>query len=490
MGAPGKNRILFVTPPYHCGVVELLGRWLPLGFVYLAAAARQAGLEAEIYDAMTKDHGYPEMEQRFRGSGAAYVAATAITSTVNDAIRTLELAKRLNPAVITILGGVHPTFCHEEVLAVSDAVDYIVRGEGENTMRELLRTLEKGGDPARVPGLAFRRDGRFVTTARRAGMEEIDDLPAAWDLLDWADYRYHVIPGARLGVITTSRCRDHDSILCLQRQPREEKRRFRDPRKVVEEMAHLHETYGVNVFLIADEHAASDRERWELFLDLLMARNIPIFLLMETRAPDVVRDEAIMWKYRQAGVIHMYIDIEGGNREAVDRTGNDPDVAEGKRALDIIHGQGIITETSFVIGFPGETRKSIERTLRLARYYNPDNAHFLAVTPWPYADMYEELQPYIRVRDYSRYNLIDPVIEPERMSLLQVEVALADCYRSFYMGKLAEIITMGDAFKRDYLMRGMRLIMGSSFIIKKLGLGTLGKVPARIGEMTAGAQRK
>src|SRR6266542_2449671 len=157
-GVNAHKKILFVTPPYHCGVVEVAGRWIPLNFVYLAGAARQAGVTAEIYDAMTKDHGYSEIEKRFRGAKADYVATTAITSTINDAVKTLELAKRVNPGTVTILGGVHPTFCYEEVLSSTEAVDYIICGEGETTMQQLLAALEAGEDPATVPGVAFRRD--------------------------------------------------------------------------------------------------------------------------------------------------------------------------------------------------------------------------------------------------------------------------------------------------------------------------------------------
>ncbi len=59
-----RNRILFITPPYHCGVVEVAGRWVPLTFVYLAGAAREAGFEPVIYDAMTKGAGFTEIEQK------------------------------------------------------------------------------------------------------------------------------------------------------------------------------------------------------------------------------------------------------------------------------------------------------------------------------------------------------------------------------------------------------------------------------------------
>jgi len=477
------KKIMFVTPPYHCGVVEVAGRWIPLNFVYLAGAARQAGVEAEIYDAMTKFHGYPEIEARFVSSGADYVASTAITSTINDAIKTLALAKKVNPRAVTLLGGVHPTFCYEEIFASTDAVDYIVCGEGESTMRELLTVLEAGGDPATVPGVAFRQDGKVVKTPKRCFMENIDDLPAAWDLLDWPDYKYYVITDSRLGAISTSRGCDHDCIFCSQQKFWEKSWRSRDPQKVADELAYLYRTYGVNVFLITDEYPTQDRHRWETLLDMIIAMDLPIHLLMETRTPDIIRDEDIMWKYRKAGVVHIYIGIEATDQETLDFIKKELDVTEGKRALDIIHEHGIITETSFVLGFPNETKKSIEKTLKLAQYYNPDNAHFLAITPWPYADMYEEVKPYIRVHDYAKYNLIDPIIEPKKMSMLQIDVAIVDCYRKFYMKKLTEVVTMKDEFKKDYLMRAMKLIMGSSFIIKKLGMGTLGKVPAKIEEM-------
>lgn len=215
--AANPRKILFVTPPYHCGIVEIAGRWIPLNFVYLAGVARQVGLSAEIYDAMTKDHGYPEIELRFRGTMADYVASTAITSTINDAIKTLGLAKSIKPDTITILGGVHPTFMYEEVLKSSPAVDYIVCGEGEITLHHLLTVLEAGGDPATVPGLAFRQGDAIVKTPKRPFMESIDDLPAAWDLIDWPDYTYHFIPDSRLGAISTSRGCDHDRIFCSSR---------------------------------------------------------------------------------------------------------------------------------------------------------------------------------------------------------------------------------------------------------------------------------
>ena len=480
------RKILFITPPYHSGVDEIAGRWIPLGLVYLAGAARQAKLNAEIYDAMAKGHAYPEIEQRLRESMADYVASTALTSTINDAIKTLELAKRIKPDTVTILGGVHPTFMYQEVFASTAAVDYIICGEGEVTLRHLLEVLEADGDPAKVPGIAFRRDGTVVTTGPRNFIDNLDDLPAAWDILDWGDYYSLVIANSRLGAISTSRGCNHDCIFCSQQMFWEKSWRARDPRKVADELEYLYNTFNVNVFLITDEYPTRDKARWEALLDAVIARDIPIYLLMETRAADIIRDREIIGKYRKAGIIYISIGVETAEQSALDDMRKEMAVENSKQVFDILRDAEIVSEASFMLGLPHETPESIKKTMQLVQHCNPDIANFLTYTPWPYAEEYTDLKPRIRVFDYGKYSMVDPVLESDKMSLLQIEVAQADCYRRFYMGKIIEFMTMKATFRRDYLMRITKLFMGSSFVIKKLGIGLLGKIPAKIDEMRRG----
>ena len=402
--AANAKKVLFVTPPYHSGVDEIAGRWIPLGLVYLAGAARLAGLDAEIYDAMAKGHAYPEIGHRLRESMADYVASTAITATINDAVKILELAKEIKPDTVTILGGVHPTFMYEEVLASSAAVDYIVIGEGEITLRHLLEVLGAGGNPEMVAGIAFRRGDTVVKTANRTFVETIDDLPAAWELLDWEDYYSLVIPDSRMGAISTSRGCCHDCTFCSQQKFWGKSWRARDPRKVADELEYLYTTHHVNVFMITDEYPTRSRERWEALLDAVIAKDMPVYLLMETRASDIVRDRDIIGKYRKAGIIYISFGVETADQAILDAIGKKQVLEETKQVFDILREHEIVSEASFMVGFPDETSESIKKTMQLAQSYNPDIANFFTFTPWPYAEGYNDIKPFIRIHDYAKYN--------------------------------------------------------------------------------------
>ena len=96
-------------------------------------------------------------------------------------------------------------------------------------------------------------------------------------------------------------------------------------------------------------------------------------------------------------------------------------------------------------------------------------AHFLCITPWPYVDLWNEMKERVRVTDYSRYNLIDPIVEPHAMSLQELDLAIIRCYRDFYMKNMLEIGEFPDQFRRTYMKTSMRLIMKSSFLIEKMG---------------------
>jgi anaerobic magnesium-protoporphyrin IX monomethyl ester cyclase len=467
--APSRNRkILFVTPPYHCGVVEVAGTWPPLGFAYLGAQAERAGWQVEIYDAMSLQHDFDDIRARLAQTDYDVLATTAITPTYPDAEQLCRLAKEIRPQAVTLIGGVHPTFCFQQVIEAGDgAVDYILAGEGELPLYRFLRDFDSPDKRHNTPNLIFQNQGELQVNPSLPLNKELDDLQPAHHLLDWDLYRYYVIKNSRLGAVSTSRGCSHGCTFCSQQKFWHKIWRGRKPESVVNELTRLSKKHGVNVVLFTDEYPTYDRDRWLELLERIIAARLDLYILIETRVEDIVRDEDILPKYRRAGIVHVYVGAEATDQGTLDHLNKEITVSQSRYAIELIGRHGMISETSFVLGFPEETKDSIQTTLELARQFNPDFAHFLAITPWPYSDYYQEVKDAVAVTDYRKYNLIEPIIKPKNMTLDEVDLAIIDCYRRFYMPKMLSFSQEGDAFRRHYLLTSMKLIMKSSFLTGK-----------------------
>src|SRR5450759_2209325 len=174
------SRILFVTPPSTCWGVQTIGNWPPLQLAYLAGAALKAGHEAKIFDAMNKKRTFEDIRAEIESYRPDFVMSldyrpvtgAISTATVPAALEALAVAKQVDPAIVTMIGGPHPTFMYEEILRdEANHADFVLRGEAEVTRVELMAAA-KGGSPEDVKGIAFLRDGEVVAAPMRQHIED------------------------------------------------------------------------------------------------------------------------------------------------------------------------------------------------------------------------------------------------------------------------------------------------------------------------------
>lgn len=468
------KRVLLLTPPYHTGIIEITGKWPPLSLVYLAGALREAGHSVAIYDIMTKNHTLEEAKEQIIALQPEVVMIGAFTASINAALETLRVVKQELPHVITAVGGIHATFCWEEILQEWGTwVDLVVVGEGEVTVVELMAALETGAWPeckdvlAGIPGLAYRQNSQIILTPERQLVANIDKLVPAWDLLEWNDY-YYRITEERLAVVGSSRGCSHKCSFCSQYKFWCSTYRERSPESFVKELELLRDNYGVRMCMLADEYPTYNRDRFEAILDLIIARDLGMHFSMETRVEDILRDEDILDKYSRAGFIHVYVGVESTHQRVLDLFRKESKVEDGKRAISLLNAAGIITECSFILGHPEETKESIDEALQLAIEYNPDLAHFLLITPWPYADIYKELEPLIVERDYSKYHLVHPIIQPTNMTREELWEKVIHCFAQFYQLKSKQYLSAPEGFKKNYMLKSIR-IMHENFFADNFG---------------------
>lgn len=492
------RRILFVTPPYRCWGVQVIGNWPPLQLAFLAGSARAAGHEARIFDAMNSGRSFEDIAEEVREFAPDFVMSldylpvtgAISTATVPAALEALAVAKRVNPDIVTLIGGPHPTFMYEEMLSdPANPADIIVRGEPEKTLVDVMAAVAEKHPFDDVPGIAFKRGDDVIATSLRPHIADLDTLEVAWDLLEWENYHYNVEPYGRMASILTSRGCMMNCAFCSQRLFWRGEWRARRPEKVLEEIRHLVEAYQVEFITLIDAYPTRDRERWIRLLDLLIEANLGVKLLIETRVEDIIRDADVLDKYRDAGIIHVYLGAETSTDELLASLNKGTTTDQNKQAVDLLKAHDIMIEASFMIGFPTETWESIKRTTAEAIRLNPDIAVFPVLTPMPFTPLYEEMRDRIRVFDYSQYNLVTPIVEPYEMSLRDITIALGRCYMTFYSQKMSEILSLPDGFKRRYMLSAMKQMMkdyGEHFDF--LGVG-MSMMPKKVADMMKGPDK-
>ncbi|MBZ8132059.1 magnesium-protoporphyrin IX monomethyl ester anaerobic oxidative cyclase [Afifella sp. IM 167] len=430
-------RILMIHPNYHSGGAEIAGNWPPAWVAYLAGALKGAGFtDFRFVDAMTDHIDDDELRRILREEKPDIVGTTAITPAIYKAERTLQIAKEEHPEAVTLLGGVHGTFMYRQVLTEAPWIDAIARGEGEAIMVNLAKALSEGDwEDVRgeVAGLAFAEDGQIVATPAEPPIADVDSINPDWSVLEWEKYIY--IPlNTRVAVPNFARGCPFTCSFCSQWKFWRNYR-VRDPKKVVDEIETLVRDHKVGFFILADEEPTIHRKKFIQFCEELAARKLPVLWGINTRVTDIIRDEHLLPLYRKAGLIHVSLGTEAAAQLKLDLFNKETTVAQNKRAVQLLKQNGIMAEAQFIVGLDNETPETLEETYRMVIDWGAEMANWSMYTPWPFADLFQELGDKVEIFDYEKYNFVTPIVKPAAMDRATLLDRVMHNYRRFYMRK-------------------------------------------------------
>ena len=472
-------RILLIHPNYHSGGAEIAGSWPPAWVAYLAGALKAAGYDdVHFVDAMTNKLGDEEISARIRELKPDIVGTTAITPSIYAAERILELARQEAPDALRVIGGVHATFMYKQVLTESEAIDVVVRGEGERVLIDLVNAVAEGRWPdarSSIKGLAYRDGEQIIATPSAPTIKDLDSIEPDWSILEWEKYIY-VPLGVRVAIPNMARGCPFTCSFCSQWKFWRDYR-IRDPKKVVDEIEKLVEEHDVGFFILADEEPTIHRKKFIQFCEELIARGLPdrVKWGINTRVTDILRDEALLPMYREAGLVHVSLGTEAATQLKLDQFNKETKVEDNRRAIKLLRDADIFVEAQFIVGLDNETPETLEETYKMAWDWQPDLANWAMYTPWPFTTLFEELGDKVEVFDFSKYNFVTPIMKPAAMERADLLDRVMNNYRRFYIKKaLFHYPWRGTGFRRRYLLGCLKAFAKAGFERTFYDLGRVG----------------
>ena len=477
-------RILFLHPNYHSGGAEIAGNWPPAWVAYLTGYLKDAGFhDVHFIDAMTHHLDDDTVRQRIADLKPDIVGCTAITPAIYKAERLLQVAKEVNPAVVTVLGGIHGTFMYPQVLKEAPWIDAVVRGEGEQVFLNVVRAVQDdrwARERGSVRGIAYLDTttgdaGKVIATPAEPPIQDLDRIRPDWGILEWDKYIY--IPlGVRVAIPNFARGCPFTCSFCSQWKFWRDYR-IRDPKAVVDEIEDLVKHHGVGFFILADEEPTIHRKKFIAFCEELIARGLPdkVQWGINTRVTDILRDEALLPMFRKAGLVHVSLGTEAAAQLKLERFNKETTIEQNKKAIRLLREAGIVSEAQFIVGLENETAETLEETYQMARDWNPDMANWAMYTPWPFSDLFQELGDKVEVFDFEKYNFVTPIMKPDAMDRAELLDRVMNNYRRFFMNKaFLQYPWTRDKGRRRYLLGCLRAFAKSGFQRTFYDLGRVG----------------
>ncbi len=418
----------------------------PLGLAFLAGALEAAGCEVRILDLVVEAYHPERLQQVLDDFQPGLVGSTAVTMTFDHAVGVLADIKALAPEVVTVMGGPHVTFWAEETLKRYPAVDMVARGEGETTIVSLALALAEESEWSRLPGIVFRRGDAIIDNGWPALQADLDALAApARHLIPLGRYRALHMPIS----MTTSRGCPHGCIFCVGRKMVGARVRYRDPARVVDELAEI-AAYGFHQVNLADDlFTASDGHCLAVCGEILQ-RGLEVpwtsFARVDTVSIEMLR------KMRQAGCRAVSFGIESGDPGILKTIRKGITLEQVETAVAMCNKAGLMPHGSFILGLPGETPETIERTLAFGRRLEAMGVSygFHLLAPFPGTRVRDRAGEYgirILTDDWREYHANRAIVETATVPAARLDEIAGGWKERFdaYLGDIQRRMGTGEA---------------------------------------------
>ena len=438
-------KILLVNPSYRDVYRNFDFVLPPLGLAYMAAVLTERDYDVNIVDLNVGQDQQSVPEDNWDLAG--------ITLDTSRYYKGMDYARMLkSKGAKVVVGGPHASFMAEEILR-SGSADFVVRGEGEHTVLELVEAISGGGNLEQIKGLSYRTDNQIIHNSDRTYSDVLDSLPfPARHLLNMDKYRTSKLGTRSITSILTSRGCPYQCSFCASSKLAGTFWRARSVESIVEEIQFVKDTYGYRAFAFVDDNFTLNPQRVIDLCQEICKRGWDVHWWCFSRVDTIVRNPEMVSLMYEAGCRSTYIGIESRNQETLDFYNKKISADISREAISILKKNKIEMTASFIIGALNEDKEMVEDTLRFAKSLNPNTVSFTILTPYPGTDLFEQVKDRIITFDWRKYDGIHSVIRLKHFKPIQLQLTLLRFYISFYLRSFTSIKN----FLKFYLRRKLQ----------------------------------
>jgi anaerobic magnesium-protoporphyrin IX monomethyl ester cyclase len=363
----------------------------PFWLAQCGALLKGKGYQVHYVDSIAEGLGIDGTAQRFEELRPEMVVVATSTPTIHTDLLMARLAKERIGA-FTVMVDTHVTVFHQELVS-EPFVDAAVRGEFEVAVPEIADVLNRGGDLSRVPGVTWKRDSAVTVNADRPLIKDLDELP--WPDRDLVPAEQYIV-GLRTQdpcfMVMASRGCPFRCTFCLWVPVMfNNKVRFRDVEKVVDEIVELQRRYRAREVFFHDDTVNITVRRVEEICHAILRRGVKIGWIANFRADQTTPELFRLMK--RAGCTKILLGVESGSQRLLDETiDKEITLQEVEDTIRWAKQAGIRVHCTYSLGAPGETRQTLKETLDFIKKTEPDDIQVSLMTPIPGTPFYEKVK--------------------------------------------------------------------------------------------------